>query len=171
MPKGIYTRKASRCKQPGCEGSKFTTISKLRAHQWRYHPQMFDKLRASTSVGRPVGRPSNKRKSMAGLIKGTPEYRAADSYNKRLRRVQRLEAEGLSETKALSVLPPTPVNFTTKKGEVRLIRNGMSAPQLPSGMNDMRLSDLLAEVKKDHKFLAAVIDYISGIAARHPEAQ
>ena len=147
MPTGIPDRKLC-CKQPGCEGSKFTTISELKKHQWSHHPQIFE------AVGRPL---KNKRKSMSGLIRGTPEYRAVDAYNKRMRNRMK-KAERLSETKAVTVLPRTPVNGTPVNG----------TSQLPP---EMRVSDLLAALKKDQKFIADVIGYISGIAARHPEAQ
>lgn len=126
-----------------CEDLEFASISELRKHQWETHPDTFAKTKKALTGG--------ARLPKDGFWRCTMCNRKFDSMSKMQKHRWKAHREELANGRAK--LPAVPLAAVPANG-------------------DMRVSDLLIELKSQHKFIDDMIALISGIVARHQkEAQ
>lgn len=146
MPRGVPVNQVLHCKK--CEGSQFTSISELRKHQWAVHANTFDNLRkaARAASTKAPGAPKKGQFRCAVCGKRFDSMANVQRHNWKAHRSTRMVAVRRRYS-AQRQLPAVP-----------LVHNG-----------DMKVADLLAELRHQQKFIDDVISLISGIVTRHQE--
>jgi hypothetical protein len=124
-----------------CPDEKFKTISDLRKHQWSFHRDAYANLLAANPTAQAAS--AAARRKLAGR-----------------KRTEKARAAALAKHAA-----------ARDNGPLASVRKFLESPQHSPHVNgDMRVSDLIAELQSEGRFLTDAIALICGIYARYQEA-